>query len=139
MKASLKREQTRVIVQGDGDVVMARQRARELAAGLGFTSTELTLLATAVSEVARNIVSYAKRGEIILNVVAEAGRQGVLVVAQDDGPGIADIDQAMRDGYSTGMSLGLGLPGARRLMDEFDVQSTVGVGTVVTMTKWVRV
>jgi serine/threonine-protein kinase RsbT len=139
MKAIVNREQTRVIVQGDGDVVMARQKARELAAGLGFTSTELTLLATAVSEVARNIVSYAQRGEVILKVVAEPGRQGVLVVAQDNGPGIADIDQAMRDGYSTGMSLGLGLPGARRLMDDFEVQSSVGVGTVVTMTKWVRV
>jgi serine/threonine-protein kinase RsbT len=139
MKAILNRERTRVIIQGDGDVVMARRKARELAAELGFTSTELTLLATAVSEVARNIVSYAQRGEVILEVVAEAGRQGVLVVAQDNGPGIADIDQAMRDGYSTGMSLGLGLPGARRLMDDFEVQSTVGVGTVVTMTKWVRV
>jgi serine/threonine-protein kinase RsbT len=131
-------EKTRVAIQSDGDVVLARQKARELAAGLGFSGTELTLLATAVSEVARNIVVYAECGEIFLHLVAEGRRQGIRVVARDSGPGIPDIDQAKRDGFSTGKSLGLGLPGAERLMDDFDIQSTVGVGTTITMTKWAR-
>ena len=117
-------------------MVKARQKGRELAAALGFSSTDQTLIATAISELARNIVSYAGRGTIGLSRIEAAGRTGIMIVAHDDGPGIADIQLAMRDGYSTGNSLGVGLPGARRLVDELEVQSTVGVGTTVTLRKW---
>ena len=95
----------------------------------------MTLIATAISELARNIVQYAQRGEIILSVV-EGSRRGIQIVARDQGPGIPDLELAMRDGYSTGGSLGLGLPGARRLMDEFAIDSEVGKGTTVSMRKW---
>jgi serine/threonine-protein kinase RsbT len=128
----------RVPIAGEADIVIARQKGRQLAVAGGFSSTEQTLVATAISEVARNIVAYAKRGEIVLSAVEKAGRHGVLVVARDEGPGIADLDRALQDGYSTGHSLGLGLPGARRIMDEFDLRSTVGGGTTVTMKKWAR-
>ena len=127
-----------VPITTDMDVVVARQKGREIAAGHGFSGTDQTLIATAISELARNIVSYAGRGEITLGAIEDAGRRGILVVARDDGPGIPDIPLAMSDGYSTGKSLGLGLPGARRLMDEFELTSTPGAGTTVTMRKWVR-
>jgi serine/threonine-protein kinase RsbT len=119
-------------------VITARQRGRDLAAQVGFGGSDLTVIATAISEVSRNIVSYATRGEIILHVTEEENRRGIVVVARDTGPGIADIERAMRDGFSTAGSLGLGLPGARRLMDDFGIESSVGGGTVVTMTKWIR-
>jgi serine/threonine-protein kinase RsbT len=128
----------RVAVSRDADIVTARQLGRDLATRAGFSGSDLTLIATAISEVARNIISYADNGEILLGLAAKDGRQGVLVVAQDDGPGIPDIDQAMLDGFSTGKSLGLGLPGARRLMDEFEIESEVGKGTTITMRKWCR-
>jgi len=131
-------EGVQVQVEHDGDVVAARQKGRELAAHVGFSGSDLTIIATAISEVARNIVVYAKRGDVTLAPLAEVGRRGIQVVAQDSGPGIPNIEQAMRDGFSTGKSLGLGLPGARRLMDEFEISSQVGVGTTVTMRKWVR-
>jgi serine/threonine-protein kinase RsbT len=131
-------EQTRVPVERDGDVVNARQTGRELAANLGFRSTDLTLIATAISEVARNIVLYAGRGEIAVSAAHDGARRGIRIVARDDGPGIPDVELAMRDGYSTGKSLGLGLSGARRLMDEFEIVSEVGVGTTITMSKWTR-
>jgi serine/threonine-protein kinase RsbT len=127
-----------VNIDHDGDVVTARQKGRELAARVGFSGSDLTLIATAISEIARNIVLYAKHGELSLTPVADGSRRGILVVAHDTGPGIPNIEQAMRDGFSTGKSLGLGLPGARRLMDEFEISSQVGVGTTVTMRKWVR-
>jgi serine/threonine-protein kinase RsbT len=130
------REHVSVSVERDGDVVIARQTGRELAVGIGFRGTDLTLIATAISEVARNIVIYAERGEIALSVLNGA-RRGIRIVAHDDGPGIPDVDLAMRDGFSTGKSLGLGLPGAKRLMDEFEIVSEVGKGTTVTMRKWV--
>lgn len=120
------------------DIVSARQKGRELAASMGFSSTEQTLLATAISEVARNIVNYAGTGELVLSDVEEKGRRGVMIVARDRGPGIADTELAMRDGYSTGNSLGVGLPGARRLVDDFQLSSTPGVGTIVTLKKWLR-
>ncbi len=124
-------------IASEVDIVLARQEGRNLAAQLGASSTEMTLIATAISEVARNIVSYARQGEIVLRLV-EGSQRGIKVVARDQGPGIADIDRAMRDGYSTGGGLGLGLPGARRLMDEFSIVSEVGKGTTVSMTKWVH-
>jgi serine/threonine-protein kinase RsbT len=125
-----------VPIDRDVDIVTARQLGRELASAAGFTGSDLTLIATAISEVARNIVIYANRGEIRLERTSRDGRQGILVVAEDNGPGIPDIEQAMQDGFSTGRSLGLGLPGARRLMDEFEIVSEVGRGTTVTMRKW---
>ena len=94
------------------------------------------MIATAVSEVARNIVEYAGVGEVLLSVVQNSVRRGLQVVGRDQGPGIADIDQAMQDGYSTSQGLGLGLPGSRRLVDEFHIESKVGLGTIVTLRKW---
>jgi serine/threonine-protein kinase RsbT len=125
-------------IKADVDVVTARQRARVLVSGLRFSISELTLIATAISEVARNIVTYAGRGEIVLRIVQRGPRRGLLVIARDQGPGIADIARAMEDGYSTSRSLGLGLPGSKRLMDEFELASELGKGTEVTMTKWER-
>jgi serine/threonine-protein kinase RsbT len=132
-------DEARIVVAADADIVKARQTGRDLAAQLGFSLTDLTLIATAISEVARNITTYAGRGEIILRLIREAGRWGLVVVARDDGPGIADIDRALQDGYSTGRGMGLGLPGARRLMDEFEINSSPGRGTTVTMRKWTSV
>jgi serine/threonine-protein kinase RsbT len=132
-------DESRIAIESDADVVAARQRARELAADLELSSTDQTLLATAISEVARNITTYAIRGEVRLRIIRDnGGRQGIEVVAQDDGPGIDDLGLAMQDGFTTGGGLGLGLPGARRLVDEFDVQSAVGQGTTVTLVKWGR-
>ena len=130
--------QVRVPIKIDADIVAARQAGRSLATEAGFTGSELTLIATAISEIARNIVVYAGHGEMTIEVTERDGRRGVEVVARDEGPGIADIEMAMRDGFSTGRSLGLGLPGARRLMDEFDIMSALGKGTSVTMRKWVN-
>lgn len=127
-----------VPIERELDIVSARQKGRELAAALGFSSTDQTLLATAISEVARNIMSYAGKGTVTLQTLEEGARRGLLIIAEDHGPGIPDIELAMRDGYSTGKSLGLGLPGAKRLMDSFALLSTVGAGTTVTMTKWAR-
>jgi serine/threonine-protein kinase RsbT len=125
-----------VTVAADLDVLMARQKARALAAPLRFSPGELTLIMTAISEVARNIVLYAKRGEIAMQLVEQGRRRGLSIVARDQGPGIANIDQVMADGYSTSGGLGLGLPGSKRLMDEFNLVSAPGCGTVVTMVKW---
>jgi serine/threonine-protein kinase RsbT len=125
-----------VAINSDQDIVTARQKGRALAIELGFSSGDATLVATAISELARNIVSYARKGEIQLNTVQGSGRQGILIVASDDGPGIQDIRQAMRDGFSTSGSLGLGLPGVRRLMDEFEIASEPGQGTIVKVKKW---
>jgi serine/threonine-protein kinase RsbT len=126
----------RVAINSDQDIVSARQKGRGMANELGFSSGDATLIATAISELARNIVSYAGKGQIILKVVNGLNRQGIAVIASDDGPGIADIRQALRDGFSTSGSLGLGLPGVRRLMDEFDITSQPGRGTVVAVKKW---
>ena len=124
-------------IHGDADIVTARKAARDLAAQLSFGRTELTLLATAVSEIARNIVRFAGEGQMYMELL-EQPRSGIRMVARDAGPGIADIDRAMEDGFSTYHGLGLGLPGARRLMDEFEIHSAPGQGTTVIMTKWQR-
>lgn len=131
-------DELHIPVTADVDVVTARQRGRELAAQAGFSSGDQTVIAAAISEIARNILNYAKRGEIQLSVVTNGDRQGVIIVARDQGPGIPDVQRALEDGYSTSGGLGLGLPGARRLMDDFDVMSAVGKGTTVTMKKWRR-
>lgn len=127
----------RVPVREEPDVAVARARARDLARAEGFPEGRLGALQTAITEVARNIVVHAGAGEIVLSVVEERGRRGILVVARDSARGIADVELAMRDGFSTrGGGLGLGLPSARRLMDEFTLESAVGEGTTVTMKKW---
>ena len=125
-----------VAINSDQDIVSARQKGRAMANELGFSSGDATLIATAISELARNIVAYARKGQITLKMVNGLNRQGISVVATDDGPGIADIRQALRDGFSTSGSLGLGLPGVRRLMDEFEITSQPGRGTVVAVKKW---
>ncbi|MEV4237502.1 MULTISPECIES: ATP-binding protein [Nocardia] len=126
-----------IAVRVSGDIVIARQAGRELAAKLGFSLTDMTMISTAISEIARNITSYAGSGEIRLLVDDREGRQALVVQAEDQGPGILDIARALDDGYSTGRGLGLGLPGARRLMDRLTVDSAPGRGTLVEMWKWV--
>ena len=127
---------TNVTVGSDKDIVIARQNGRFLAATLGFSSTDCTLIATAISELARNIVLYAKEGVIIIGMTQKGARHGIIITAKDQGPGIADIKQAMKEGFSTSRSLGLGLPGVKRLMDEMEIVSKVGHGTTVMATKW---
>ena len=127
-----------ISIEADTHIVAARQQGKMLAEGLGFSSSDATIVATAISELARNIVLYAKRGEIILNAVKHDDRSAVIITARDQGMGIADLSRAVQDGYSTSGRSGIGLPGVRRLMDEFDIVSEVGKGTVVTATKWQR-
>ena len=129
----------RIPIAHERDIVYARARGRELAAERGFSTRDQTLIATAISEIARNIVSYAREGVVVHEPIdADDGRRGISVTAIDQGPGIENVELAMRDGYSTGKSLGLGLPGARRLMDELELETAVGRGTTVRMRKWVR-
>ena len=131
--------ESRIAIESDADVVTARQHARQLAGDLDLSSTDQTLLATAISEVARNITNYATRGEVRLRVIRDGnGREGIEVVASDDGPGIADLERALQDGYTTGGGLGLGLPGARRLVDEFTIESEPDQGTTVRLVMWQR-
>ena len=125
----------RMPIAAEPDIVVARNAARDLAAGLAFSSTELTGLATAVSELCRNIVRFAGSGEVVVELL-EDPRPGVRVTARDRGAGIAELDCAMRDGVSTYGGLGLGLPGVRRLMDDFDIVTQRDVGTTVVITAW---
>jgi serine/threonine-protein kinase RsbT len=129
-------DEVRVPIDSDSDMVPARAQGRALATKLGFSRTDQTLIATAISEIARNIVVHVGRGEIVLEPLYEDDRYGLLVVAEDAGPGIADVDAALDHGSASGKGLGLGLPGARRLMDEFQIASEPGKGTTVTMKKW---
>jgi serine/threonine-protein kinase RsbT len=130
--------ETRAQIRSDLDIVAARQKGRELAAQIGFSATDLTFIATAISELARNIVVYAKEGEILLSVIEKKDKKGIMIVGRDHGPGIESLRDALRDGYSTSGSLGLGLPGVRRLMDDFEIESEAGRGTIVTVRKWQR-
>jgi serine/threonine-protein kinase RsbT len=123
-----------VPIAADLDIIAVRQQARELAERLGFSPSERTLLATAVSELARNIVQYAHGGVVVLKPLENATSVGVSILAEDHGPGIADLSLALRDGYSTSGSLGLGLPGVKRLMTEFEISSRLGEGTRVFAT-----
>ena len=120
------------------DIVTARQRGRALALELGFSRSDVTLIAAAISEVARNIVDHAKQGQIVMQRVHARGDPGIQIIATDEGPGIRDVGRAMQYGYSTRKGLGVGLPGAKWLMDEFDIVSKEGKGTTVTMKKWLR-
>ena len=135
---TLVKSEVRVPINSGADILTARLQGRQLASEAGFNNSDLTVIATAISEVARNIVQYARKGEIILGVVQDGNKRGLRVEAHDDGPGIPNIELAMQDGYSTGGGLGLGLPGTRRLMDELQVDSKVGQGTRVVATKWIR-
>ena len=126
----------RVPINSDQDIVLARQKGRAMAVDAGFSAVDSTLIATAISELARNIVSYARKGEIVLQSLKDSRRKGVLIIASDNGPGIPDLRLALRDGFSTSGSLGLGLPGVKRLVDEFQIASSIGQGTVVKVTKW---
>ncbi|MGD1169540.1 anti-sigma regulatory factor [Mycobacterium seoulense] len=126
-----------VDIDNSDDIVEARKAGHHLALDLGFSLTDVTMIATAISEIARNITSYAGRGIVRVFVADREGRKALVVRAEDQGPGIADIERAMEDGYSTGRGLGMGLPGSRRLMDRLLVESRLGRGTVVEMWKWV--
>lgn len=128
--------EARVHIRSSADIVVARQQGRELASLIGFSISNLTMIATAISEVARNTVEYAGEGDITITLIREGHRIGVKIVASDDGPGIADLAAVMRDGFSTGQGMGMGLPGARRLMDDFEISSEIARGTTVVMKKW---
>jgi serine/threonine-protein kinase RsbT len=127
-----------VSIGSDVDIVLARQQGRTMAGSIGFGATDATLIATAISELARNIVMYAQKGEVMMRSVETARSKGILIVARDNGPGIRSIQDVLRDGYSTSGGLGLGLPGVRRLMDEFDIESELRRGTTVTVKKWLK-
>ena len=129
---------TVVPIKGDADVLVVYHKGRKLAAELGLSSDDQMVVMIAILEVARNLVKYANGGEIVLSVIRQGGRGGIAVVARDEGPGISNVERAMQNGYSTGGGLGLGLPGARRLMDEFTIASETGKGTTIEMKKWLR-
>ena len=130
------RREVRVTIDSPADVVEARQQARELATLAGFSSCDSTLITTAISEMSRNILEYARRGEVTISLLKNGVKSGVKIVASDQGPGISDISQVMQDGYSSRKGMGIGLPGTKRLMDEFEIRSKIGSGTTVTMKKW---
>jgi len=139
------RTEARMEIRGEDDIVAARQRARDTARRLGFGMVDQSRIATAVSELTRNVVRYATngRGEMILRQVLRQvpgpAAGGLEIVVSDQGPGIADLEQAMREGYTSGNGLlGVGLPGTKRLMDEMDIQSTPEQGTAITIRKWRR-
>jgi serine/threonine-protein kinase RsbT len=126
-----------IALESEQDVASARGEVRAMAAALGFRLIDQTRLATVASELARNVVKYAKRGRMIAQPFeSAAGRAGLRLIFEDTGPGIPDIDAAMRDGFSTGRGLGKGLPGSKRLVDEFKIESEVGRGTRVTVVRW---
>jgi len=133
-----------VPIRAEEDIVASRQRAREVARQLGFGAVDQSRIATAVSELARNVVRYAtdSKGEVAIRGLdpsaASGGRPGIEIVVSDDGPGIPDVDQALRDGFTSGGGMGMGLPGTRRLMDEMTIDSVLGRGTTVIIRKWRR-
>jgi serine/threonine-protein kinase RsbT len=126
----------RVLMRDESDVAQARLRVRDLAVGRGLRASAVEALVTATSELARNVIVHGRGGELLIGTVDYRERTGLTVLARDSGPGISNIDDAMRDGFSTGTGLGLGLPSARRLVDEFEIQSRTGEGTTVTLTMW---
>ncbi len=132
--------EARLRIVAEEDIVSSRLRARELARQLGFGAVDQSRIATAVSELTRNVVCYAVdgQGEVAIRELDASGRTGIEIVVSDNGPGIHDVDQALRDGFTSGSGMGMGLPGTRRLMDEMTVDSEVGRGTVVTIRKWRR-
>jgi serine/threonine-protein kinase RsbT len=135
-RAAPGKSEVRHRIQSSADIVAARQEGRALAARAGFSTSNLTVIATVISEVARNIVDYAKEGHVRIALIHDGRKKGIEIVASDHGPGIPDLAAVMREGYSTGRGMGIGLPGARRLMDEFEIASEVGKGTTVWLKKW---
>jgi serine/threonine-protein kinase RsbT len=125
-----------ILIRVDADIVTARQEGRVLASQIGFSNSDQVLIATAISEAARNILQYARSGEIVLDHIQYGEKEGILIIARDLGPGIKDTRRVMEDGYSSSGGLGLGLPGIKRLMSEMDIQSTPGKGTTLTIKKW---
>lgn len=123
-------------IRSDLDIVIARTLARDTAKLLGFGAIDQARIATAVSELARNIFLYAGTGSVTVREIERTGRRGIEIICEDQGPGIADVSVVMQDGYSTSRGMGMGLPGAKRLMDEFDIRSAEGVGTTITCRKW---
>jgi serine/threonine-protein kinase RsbT len=134
--ARIVNESATIAIDAVADIVTARQRGREMALRIGFSETEATLIATIISELARNIVLYAQRGEIGLESTSEAGKSGLVIVSRDQGPGIPDVQRAMVGGYSTSGGLGLGLSGVQRMVDELHIDTRIGKGTVITAKKW---
>lgn len=130
--------ESQVEINSAADIVIARQKGRALATELEFDGSDLTVIATAISEIARNIVMHAKQGVITLSPINQGNKRGIVIVARDEGPGIVDVEKAMQYGYSTGKGLGVGLPGAKWLMDEFEIDTKAGKGTTVTMKKWLH-
>lgn len=126
-----------IAVQAEPDVIIARQEGRTLAQKIGFSPVDQARITTAISELARNIIVYGVRGTVTLrDVTGETGKRGIEVVFDDEGPGITDIEMAMSQGYTSGKGLGAGLPGSKRLMDEFEIRSAPGEGTHITIRKW---
>ena len=125
-----------IALESEHDIAVARNEVRSIAVWLGFRMIDQTRLTTVASELARNVVKYARRGRMIAQPLDAAGRQGLRLIFEDSGPGIPDVAAAMRDGFSTGRGLGKGLPGSKRLVDVFEIESTVGVGTRVTVVRW---
>lgn len=123
-------------VKAETDVVLVRQAVRTSAVQQGFTLVDQTKIVTAASEIARNTVIYGRGGTVRIEAVMDGVRKGLRLIFQDHGPGIADVDLALRDGYTTGSGLGMGLGGARRLVNEFTIESKPGAGTTVTLTRW---
>ena len=126
------------LIRSDVDIVSARVEARDMAKAVGFGTIDQARIATAISELTRNIVLYAGEGKVIIRVAERGAKRGIEVVCEDNGPGIENVSLVMRDGYSTSRGLGMGLPGAKRLMDEFEIQSEVGEGTRIIVRKWLR-
>jgi serine/threonine-protein kinase RsbT len=126
----------RVEIKTEEDIIISRSMAKELAREAGFGIVDQTKIATAISELTRNIVKYALEGILHLAMVKKNHRQGLEITCEDKGPGIADLDLALQEGYSTGRGLGMGLPGVRKLMDEFELSSTLQKGTRVVARKW---
>ncbi|WP_156292072.1 anti-sigma regulatory factor [Oceanobacillus salinisoli] len=135
----MKPQSSCVTIQKEWDIVGARHVARDMAKTLGFGTVDQARIATAVSELARNIYLYANNdGQIYFDMINTIDGKGLSIIAVDSGPGISDIAEVMQDGFSTSGGLGAGLPGVKRLMDEFDIQSELGKGTKITAKKWVR-
>ncbi|MBY6038266.1 anti-sigma regulatory factor [Fictibacillus nanhaiensis] len=130
--------QSCVEVRNEWDIVSARQLGRNMAKELGFGNVDQARITTAISELARNIYLYAGRGKICIEPIDQLGKKGLRIIALDNGPGIREIRKVMEDGYTTSGGLGAGLPGVKRLMDEFSIESTVDVGTEISATKWLR-
>ena len=131
-------DQSCVKIVNEWDIVAARQLGRNIAKELGFGTVDQARITTAISELARNIYLYAGQGQICIEKLFDKGKSGLKLIAADSGPGIKDIRQVMQDGFSTSGGLGAGLPGVKRLMDEFDIKTSVGEGTEIQAVKWLR-